>query len=56
MFSNDKDETAAPKISTRAEPIVMDAVVETKNVYKDMNTGELKEVRWTDPAMAANTK
>jgi hypothetical protein len=28
---------------------------EIKAVYRDMNTGKEKEVKWVDPAMAANT-
>ncbi|KAL7563467.1 hypothetical protein ACA910_004652 [Epithemia clementina (nom. ined.)] len=27
----------------------------TTNLVKDMNTGEVKQVQWVDPAMAANT-
>jgi hypothetical protein len=27
-----------------------------RNIVKDMNTGEIKEVKWVDPAMRANTR
>lgn len=40
-----------------AQPTNLQAAVSSEgSVVKDMNTGEIKEVKWVDPAMTANTK
>ena len=61
MFS--KDDDAKPVTPPAAKALEsVDApetegksVAEPSSLYKDMNTGEMKEVKWVDPAMAANT-
>lgn len=65
MFSNDGDSSSAPKaletVDDSAKSVVPDALESAgsdegaKNVVKNMNSGELREVKWVDPAMAANT-
>lgn len=45
--------TAGEATSSEVEDIEKPLV---RNVVKDMNTGELKEVKWVDPAMRANTR
>jgi len=50
----DGEQTAAPALQT-VDETVPPAPVKPKNVVRDMNTGELKEVAWVDPAMKANT-
>ena len=63
MFSKDDESTSAasPLETVSAEDLASSdtasAVTPTTitNVVKNMNTGELKEVKWVDPAMEANT-
>ena len=49
----------APTLPTETEDIAKTVMEEEetspKGVYRDMNTGEIKEVKWVDPAAAANT-
>jgi len=61
MFN--KDDKKAPPLPTAAPLQTVDEA-ETKEegsptepgmVVKDMNTGEVKQVNWVDPAMSANT-
>jgi hypothetical protein len=58
MFSAE-DDTKKPALAAplaTMENAVSEAPrPETKSVVKDMNTGEVREVKWVDPAMAANT-
>ena len=61
MFATDKD--GAPKgletVESSADADALSSLSTTqtrRNVVKDMNTGEIKEVKWVDPAMQANTK
>ena len=59
MFSADDDDKAAKPLET-VDPLqttTEEAVAEkpTGSVVKNMNTGETQEVKWVDPAMAANT-
>lgn len=69
MFSTDENELGSGTAgdSSAAQPLVtMDASVapqiltstpveRPKMLAKNMNTGEVKEVKWVDPAMAAHT-
>lgn len=56
MFSKDDDNKPAP-LATMDEPEVNSPSVSTSkgSIVKDMNTGEIREVKWQDPAMMANT-
>jgi len=70
MFSGDKEGAVKPLETVAAESDDSDSLDAVEAVssggenssqqqgmtVKDMNTGELKEVKWVDPAMAANTK
>lgn len=64
MFNADNDNKNSPPAlqvvnemsSTSAASEAVEEVVQIRNVVKDMNTGELKEVKWVDPAMRANTR
>ncbi|GAX17117.1 hypothetical protein FisN_5Hh503 [Fistulifera solaris] len=55
MFSKD-DEKPAP-LATMDEPEVKapSPSVSQGSIVKDMNTGEIREVKWKGPAMLANT-
>jgi hypothetical protein len=59
MFSADDDTqagVAAKPLATMDEMAVEAAPKPAiKNLVKNMNTGEVREVKWVDPAMAANT-
>ena len=65
MFSKDDESTSAaasPLETVSAEDLASSDTASavtpttiTTNVVKDMNTGELKQVKWVDPAMEANT-
>jgi hypothetical protein len=67
MFNAENDKTSSttttPPLSETSSPQDANTVptsLETKvdlpkNIVKDMNTGEIKEVKWVDPAMRANT-
>lgn len=56
MFSADEDTKPAPATSLAMEaPVVETSRPKARNIVKDMNTGEVREVKWVDPAMAANT-
>jgi Mg/Co/Ni transporter MgtE len=51
---------SAPALATMDEPVAAAATTSTatdspKSVVRNMNTGELREVKWVDPAMSANT-
>ena len=61
MFNLDDDKSktvssSAPSLATidEVKPVTEEPAI--KNVVKDMNTGEVKEVKWVDPAMRANTR
>jgi hypothetical protein len=72
MFNmNDKDKETSSSVSAKtakssstvAPPSLMTEGTtltsekeEIRNVVRDMNTGEIKEVKWVDPAMRANTR
>jgi len=45
----------APALQTIDETVPPPLEDTPKNLVRDMNTGELKEVKWSDPAMKANT-
>lgn len=54
MFSKDDDKPAP--LSTMDQPEVNTPSASSKgSIVKDMNTGEIREVKWQDPAMLANT-
>lgn len=65
MFSADDDTkkadvaAAAPALATMDTPVAAAASSaeeeQAKNFVRNMNTGELREVKWVDPAMSANT-
>lgn len=48
----------APPLQSVDEPLVEKVEQEQvyKSVVKNMNTGEVQEVKWVDPAMEANTQ
>lgn len=45
----------APALQTIDETVPPPLEDTPKNLVKNMNTGELKEVKWRDPDMQANT-
>jgi hypothetical protein len=59
MFSSDNnnDNDLKPKpLASMDDPEPEAPKLEQKSIVRDMNTGEIREVRWVDPAMSANTK
>jgi hypothetical protein len=46
---------SAPALATMDEPVAALQPDTPKSVVRNMNTGELREVKWVDPAMSANT-
>ena len=56
MVDKEQSSTEAPALQTLDE-ITPNAATPAKPKYvvREMNTGELKEVSWVDPAMKANT-
>jgi len=54
-FMVNKEAASAPALQVVDETVPPAEPTKPKNVVKNMNTGELKEVAWTDPAMTANT-
>jgi hypothetical protein len=46
---------SAPALATMDEPVAAPESDTPKSVVRNMNTGELREVKWVDPAMSANT-
>lgn len=54
LFMFDNDSPPKPLESADAPPVTP-STAESSNVVKDLNTGEVKEVKWVDPAMSANT-
>ena len=56
MFSKDDDNKPAP-LATMDEPEgnTPSTSASKGSIVKDMNTGEIREVKWQDPAMLANT-
>ena len=57
MFSADDKAKELPTVEKLAEESMSmeEESAVSKNIVKDMNTGEIKEVKWVDPAMSANT-
>lgn len=47
-------DTSSP--TTTMETVATEQAPVVRNVVRDMNTGEIKEVKWVDPAMRANTR
>ncbi|GKY92666.1 hypothetical protein MPSEU_000236600 [Mayamaea pseudoterrestris] len=60
MFATDNNENKGLETvesSSDADALSNLSTTQTpRNVVKDMNTGEIKEVKWVDPAMEANTR
>jgi hypothetical protein len=60
MFNINDDKQAPAAVAlqtiTAIETEEDDEKSEVRNVVRDMNTGEIKEVKWVDPAMRANTR
>lgn len=57
MFSDDNTPKPLESVSAPKSEEERAAKIEEfkKSIVKDMNTGEIREVNWVDPAMAANT-
>jgi len=49
------DESTPPALQTIDETVPPEPISVPKNVVKDLNTGELREVAWQDDAMMANS-
>jgi hypothetical protein len=62
LFSADQNNQSPKGLETVDSGSIADALSNLsttqtpRNVVKDMNTGEIKEVKWVDPAMQANTR
>lgn len=64
MFSTDDEKSTnaastlkadVSPLATMDEPVAVTSGEDAKSVVRNMNTGEIREVKWVDPAMAANT-
>ena len=56
MVDKEQSTTEAPALQTLDENTpTAETAAKPKFVVREMNTGELKEVSWVDPAMKANT-
>lgn len=56
MFNEDGSKSLETvKEGEDAAPTLPEQEDDQSSIVKDMNTGEIKEVKWVDPAMAANT-
>ena len=60
MFNADNEKSSTPAALEVDDGKPLESAVTTEepktgSIVRDMNTGEVKEVKWVDPAMAANT-
>jgi hypothetical protein len=56
MFTTDEEPRALKTMDEPEEEEAPAVALEATTIVKDMNTGEVKKVKWTDPAMEAHTK